>query len=375
MKTWIDAHIDEQLKLLKDLASIPAPSHREEKRVKFITEWLSNIGVKSIVDEAQNVIVPFNIENRNDITVFAAHTDVVFPDYDTNLPVKQDGDILYGPGVGDDTANVVALLMMIKYIKENNLKNANPVMVVLNSCEEGLGNLKGTKQLFKDYSGRIKEYVSFDGYYNGGIVDTAVGSERYKVTCKTIGGHSYLNFGNPNAIAYMSKLINKLDEQEVPKINDVKTTYNFGVINGGTSVNTIAQDVSMLYEYRSASQKAIEIMSNNFEKAINETKCKEASFEIEVVGKRPGNGAIDCAKEDALVNKCFEAIAKVTGDKVLKRRASSTDSNIPLSLGIPAVTFGLVLGDGEHTREEWIKVSSLAVGLEIGLNLFLTYFY
>lgn len=369
MKEWINAHKQEQLELLKELASIPAPSHHEELRAKFICDYLNNLGYKVFIDEALNVVLPLNIDEKNDIHLFEAHIDTVFPDLEP-LKVTQKDNILFAPGIGDDTANVVAILMALKYIKEKNLTPKEPVMFVLNSCEEGLGNLKGTKQIFKTYEGRIKDFISFDGIYGHGYVNEAVGSHRYKIICKTIGGHSYLNFGNPNAIAHMAKLVEILDKQEVAET----ATYNFGVINGGTSVNTIAQNVEMLYEYRSPSQKALEKMENNLNNALKQVNCKDATFELEVVGKRPGNGDVDEKAEEELIKLCDKAVTEVIGKSCLKYRSSSTDANIPLSMGIPATTFGLYLGDGEHTREEWLDVTTLPIGLEIGLKIILNYF-
>ena len=142
-----------------------------------------------------------------------------------------------------------------------------------NSCEEGLGNLKGSKQIMKDFEGRIKEFYTFDGKYPG-LVDRCVGSHRYEVICETEGGHSYGAFGNNNAIAELAKLITKLYEVKVPVKENTKTTYNVGSIEGGTSVNTIAQQAKMLYEYRSDDAECVELMKNTFEKLVAEANAE-----------------------------------------------------------------------------------------------------
>ena len=161
MKKWIETHFEEQLELLKTLAAIPAPSGEEDRRVEFIVDWLSERGFRCRVDTAKNVIIPFFGEADGDISCYIAHTDIVFPDT-SHLPVRMAGERLCAPGVGDDTANVVAILMILLYIKENRLKPNSPVMFALNSCEEGLGNLRGIRQIMRDHAGRIKQVVSFD---------------------------------------------------------------------------------------------------------------------------------------------------------------------------------------------------------------------
>lgn len=375
MNKWIEEHAEEQLKLLKKLAAIPAPSHVEDRRVAFLLKWLDDLGVAgAYADEAKNVIVPFAAADAEGLTIYTAHTDVVFPDV-TPLPVVQDGDILRAPGVGDDTANVVGILMLLKYIAENKLKPKDPVIFVLNSCEEGLGNLKGIRQIMKDFGARTKEHVSFDGPYNFGMVVQAVGSERWRVTAKTVGGHSYAAFGNPNAITELAQLIVKLNEQEVPQKEGVRTTFNVGTISGGTSVNTIAQNAEMLYEYRSNDRGHLAQMRRQFEEALESVRSERAEFSIECVGERPCGGEIDAEALARLHARAAEAIREAVGpDAEILKRPGSTDSNIPLSMGIPSVTFGLYVGDGEHTREEWLEIPSLAKGLQIAFKMVLPHF-
>jgi len=368
---WCEAHKAEQLALLKELAAIPAPSHHEEKRVEFIKAWLEKNGAKNVtVDAALNVLLPFG-DCSKPCTVYAAHTDVVFPDT-TPLPVREEGDTLHAPGIGDDTANVVALMMIAKYLFEHGCAPKEPVLFVFNSCEEGLGNLKGTRQLFADRPGLIKEFISFDGLYEK-VVDRAVGSERWRITVTTCGGHSYGAFGNPNAIAYLAKLIGKLDVQPVPKVEGRKTTFNFGTISGGTSVNTIAQSAEMLYEYRSDEKACLDQMRAQLNAALDECRCDKADYAVECVGERPCGGNVDPAAEETLLNRCQDAVEAVTGTRP-GRRSSSTDANIPLSLGVPATTFGLYIGQGAHTREEWLTTSTIYTGLKIGMLTVLPHF-
>ena len=362
MTAWCAEQTERQLALLKELAAIPAPSHQEEQRVTFIKAWLEKHGAENVrVDEALNVILPFG---EGPYTVFSAHTDVVFPDLEP-LPVREEDGRLYAPGVGDDTANVTALMLCAQYLLEHPELVKKSLLLVFNSCEEGLGNLKGVRQLCKDYEGRITRLISFDGTMEA-ITERAVGSERWKVTAATKGGHSYGAFGNPNAIAALSGMICCLYGQPVPQANGRKTTYNVGTIRGGTSVNTIAQSAEMLYEYRSDDKKCLEQMRQQFHSLMWQLDSEDAHFTRELLGERPCGGDVDGRKQEALLKRCATLVKKHAG-KAPKRVPMSTDCNIPLSLGIPATCFGLYRGAGAHTREEWIETASLPVGLKLGL--------
>ena len=373
MKEWIDRHFEEQVTLLKTLAAIPSPSHQEDLRVAFLREWLRKEGFDSAyTDPAKNVVLPFGQEKEGGITVYMAHTDIVFPDL-TPLPVRMEDGKMFAPGVGDDTANAVGLLMTLRYIREHGLKAKEPVLIVFNSCEEGLGNLKGVRQIMADYGPRIRELISFDGSWKR-MICRAVGSERWKVKASTVGGHSYSAFGNPNAIHHLSLLIARLYEQPLPDWPDQKTTYNVGVISGGTTVNSIAQSAEMLYEYRSDDRKALAMMREQFFRAVSEAGCEKAHFETELLGERPCSGDPDPEAMEKLLARCEKAIRKINGDQPVPRGSASTDANIPLSLGIPAATFGLYLGGKAHTREEWLDIESLRTGLPIAIELITSHF-
>ena len=368
---YIDAHKDEAFDLLIELAQIPAPSHHEEKRAEFCKNWLINQGAKGVyIDEALNVIYPVGCTDDNPIAVFMAHSDVVFPD-ETPLPLTISDGKIHCPGVGDDTANVVALLMAAKYIAENNITPTDcGLLLVVNSCEEGLGNLKGSRKIVSDFGSRIFEFVSFDGGYRG-IVNRAVGSKRYKVEVKTEGGHSYSAFGNRNAIACLSEIIGSLYAVEVPSLG--KTTYNVGLISGGTSVNTIAQHAEMLYEFRSDEAQSLAILQQYFTDILESYRAKGLDITVTLVGDRPCTGNVDAEKEDALALRA-QAAVKQHYDFDADFRPSSTDCNIPLSVGIPAICVGCVDGRGAHTREEYVEISSLHPGLKLAFDLILHHF-
>ena len=355
------------------LARIPAPSHHEEKRAEFCRAWLEEQGAEGVyIDEALNVIYPVGVKVGEPITVYMAHSDVVFPDTEP-LPLEIRDGRIYCPGIGDDTANVVALLMAAKYVTEKGLKPKDGgILFVVNSCEEGLGNLKGSRAIVSTFGDRINEFISLDGYPDE-VINGAVGSKRYLIEIFTEGGHSYSHFGNRNAIAYMANLITDLYAIEIPKMDGVKTTFNVGEISGGTSVNTIAQYAKMLYEYRSSASDALEIMDEKFDEIIERYRNMGIEIKVTVVGERPSTGDVDKERMNRLSNRAAEAIKRHFGSTPMYEYAS-TDCNIPLSVGIPAICTGCVFGGGAHTREEYAEIDSLHPGLKLAFDLILHHF-
>lgn len=368
---YIEAHQQEAFDLLLKLAQIPAPSNHEEQRAAFCKTWLEKQGAKGVyIDEALNVIYPVGCTDNQPVAVYMAHSDVVFPDTDA-LPLKIEDGRIWCPGIGDDTANVVALLMTAKYIAEHNCTPAQGVvLLVVNSGEEGLGNLKGSRKIVENVGSRIREFVSLDGTFSS-CVTKAVGSRRYRVSVDTEGGHSYSAFGNRNAIAYLASLIDTLYTIKVPQKG--KTTYNVGTISGGTSVNTIAQHAEMLYEFRSDERESLEVMEKHFKAAIDFYRTKGIDVKAEVVGDRPCSGEVDPAAEEALVQRIRKAVAAHYGEEI-PLRSGSTDCNIPLSLGIPSACVGCYAGGGAHTREEYVEISSLLPGIKLAYELILSHF-
>ncbi len=363
LEQYVNEHFDETIDLLRTLGKIPAPSHMEDQRAEFCRNWLVEQGAGQVeIDAAKNVIcrIPGKSE---EIVVIMAHTDVVFPDLE-ELPMREEDGKLFAPGIGDDTANLVNLLMSVKYMLEKGLEPNCTLLFAANACEEGLGNLKGSKQIFKDYGPTIREWISYDGYMDK-CTNRAVGSHRYRVTVRTQGGHSYADFGRSNSIAVLAELIHELYQIQPPKRE--KTTYNVGVIEGGSTVNSIAQKAGMLYEFRSADQSCLEEMEGKFNSVIEKFRTQGYDVEVEVIGIRPGSGPVDPGKLQALTDANVVVMESCISEKV-GISPSSTDANIPLSVGIPANTFGTVRGALEHTREEWIEIESMRPGLLMALK-------
>ena len=364
-QAYMDENRQRFIDQIVEMAKIPAPSNKEELRAEYCKKYMESFGAKGVyIDDALNVVYPYHAEG-DDLVVIMGHSDIVFPDM-TEIPVHIDGDKIHGPGVGDDTANAIAVMDMARFVTENNLKPKQGILFVIDAGEEGLGNLKGSRQILKDYAGRVKEVLAIDGGFKG-ICNDAVGSKRYNIKITTEGGHSYGAFGNRNAIFYASTLITTLYSLKVPAIG--KTTYNVGIINGGTSVNTIAQKCEFMYEYRSDKKDALAIMDKMFEATIEAFKQYGIGVEVELLGDRPCSADFD---NSALTNKVVE-IAKKHGFE-MHTHAGSTDCNVWLADAIPAVCFGVYEGRGAHTREEWISISSMDNGKPIFAEVVLSYF-
>lgn len=368
IKEYVKRNKEQALNTLRELCHIPAPSFGERRRAEYCQRWLEDTGAKGVyIDEVNNCILPMNCEGSNEITVIAAHLDTVFPDTESYPEFHEDDTKIYCPGVGDDTASVVVMLYGIKYMLENGIAPPRGILFVCNSCEEGLGNLVGTRQIMKDFERRIKQFITLDediGY----CVNGAVGSHRYKVEAVTEGGHSFSNFGNKNAIAALSEIVTQIYKLDVPRKEGATTTYNVGVISGGTSVNTIAQSAEMLCEYRSDDRECMAIMQEAFENIFEKANNDEVRLNVTLVGDRPCKGDVDTETEERLIDIYQRAVAEVTGQETTLTCAS-TDANVPMSLGIAAVDMGVFRNGGTHTREEWLDKSSISDGLNIFIRV------
>ena len=367
IKAYAAAHADEARQLTEELCRIPAPSGKERARAEFCRDWLERCGTKDVrIDGADNMVLELNAAGSDALTVLMAHTDTVFPDTEP-MEVHQEGGRLLCPGVGDDTANLAVLLVAARFLLEQGITPKHGLVIAANSGEEGLGNLRGSRQLMADYRGRVARMISFDGYYNR-LWNKAVGSARYRVTVRTRGGHSFRDFGAPNAIALLAEIISALyDIQPHWGPAGAVTTYNVGMVQGGTSVNTIAQEASMLYEYRSDEAAGLRGMEEAFLAVVEDFRVRGADIEVESLGVRPCGEGVDPVVQAALSDWSEALLRRYTGGNIVVEPAS-TDCNIPLSLGIPAVSFGLCGGGGAHTRQEWIETASLETGLCIALE-------
>ena len=361
MKHYALASQPRLLSLIKALCKIPAPSHHEQKRAEFVCKWFQDQGFHAYIDDALNVICPWGVTQDNDLVTVMAHTDTVFPDLKP-LPFEETARYFRCPGVTDDTAHLAVMMICARYFMKNYPAPKTGILFVANSCEEGLGNLKGSRKIVSDFGNRLQALITLDGGSTlQRVVNEAVGSHRYRVTVRTEGGHSFNAFGNRNAIHVLATMIDKLYGQQVPQMEGTKTTFNVGTIEGGTSVNTIAQEATMLYEYRSDNRQCLLQMKQQFEAVIEQFLADGFDVDAQLIGDRPCTGDVDREKQKALEELLSASILRMTGEPA-DFASGSTDCNAALAEGIPSVCVSACLGGNCHTREEYLEIESLKAG-------------
>ena len=356
-------------KLIKEICTIPSPSGLEAIKAEFIKRWLIEHGVDDcIIDEKNNVIVNYGNAALTKI-VFMAHIDTVYS-LDVDLKIKENDETIRCPSVSDNSANVAGLMMAIEQLIKNKVvfKNYN-LMFVFSACEEGLGNSDGCRYFMQTYK-NIKEFYTVDGPYSSILCD-AVGSHRYEISVCTKGGHSYTAFGNENSIHIIAQIIDDLYKIVLPKNN--KTTFNVGTIKGGTTINSIASSASMLYEYRSDNNECLHYMQDKFNEIISKHQKSNCEIIVRTLGNRPCSKDVNQDAQELLLNRIEEIHKKVLGRKS-PRGISCTDGSIPLSMGIPASSISVYLGEGNHSaNDELLFKHSLVDGVKLLMETILSY--
>ncbi|HEX5376967.1 MAG TPA: M20/M25/M40 family metallo-hydrolase [Phenylobacterium sp.] len=360
------------------LTEIPAPPFKEAARGKAYLEMLKAHGLTDVEMDAEGNVMGVRAgtatKGKGPFVVMAAHQDTVFPE-GTDVKVRREGDRLMAPGIGDDTRSLATLLAYVRAMDAARIKTRADILFVGNVGEEGAGDLRGTRYLFNSgkYKGRITAFFSMDGSDASRVVDHGVGSKRYKVTFKGPGGHSYGAFGLVNPMTAMAKSVVDLYAVDAPK--SPKTTYSASVTGGGTSVNAIPNEVFMEFDMRSESADELARLDRTLigiidkavegENAARSTRFGRISYEAKVIGERPtGSTPADAA----IVTTTHAAIAALGFTPI--HETSSTDSNVPMSLGVPAVTIGSGgTGGRAHALDEWIDVekASSVKGMQVGL--------
>ncbi|HUP96016.1 MAG TPA: M20/M25/M40 family metallo-hydrolase [Burkholderiales bacterium] len=325
----------------KEIVVIPAPPFKEEVRAKDYHRRFVALGFKNArIDQEGNVIAVRPGNGKGPKLVVSAHLDTVFPE-GTDLAIKEKDGKLYAPGIGDDTRGLAELLSIVRALNATGIKTVGDIWFVGTVGEEGLGDLRGVKALFRDNTD-IDGFISIDGPRSERVVFLAVGSHRYRVTFKGPGGHSFGAFGRPSAIHALGRAIAKIGDIQVPK--QPKTTFTVGTIGGGTSVNAIAGHAAMELDMRSVENATLLKVEANAMKAINDAVAEEnarwgskaITVEVKLVGDRPAGVQ---SPDSPIVHAAILGVEAI-GMKPVIEDASSTDSNLPISLGIPAVTIG-----------------------------------
>lgn len=353
------------------LCEIEAPPFKEQKRAEVYARLFREAGLKNVrIDKAGNVLGERPGAAPRPHVVFSAHLDTVFPE-GTDVKVKREGQMMRGPGIGDDCRGLAVVLAVVRAMNQARVETPGTITFVGTVGEEGLGDLRGVKQLFSDtLEGGIDRFVSIDGT-GLGITHIAVGSLRYRVTFKGPGGHSYGAFGLSNPLHALGRAVATISQFEVPA--DPKTTFNVGRIGGGTSVNSIPFEAWMEVDMRSASPSALEAIDAKFRRAVADAvRDEDARWGKAVLSADPalvGNRPAGRTPAESPIVRAAVSVTRALGLPVALDEGS-TDSNIPMNLGIPAVTIdGGGRGTGAHALDEAFDATDSWKGTERALLL------
>lgn len=347
---------------LIELTEIPAPPFQEQARAAAYLEKLRGLGLEAVEQDAEGNVMGVRRGGGDSLLAVAAHLDTVFPE-GTDVGVRRRGTQLSAPGVGDDTSGLATLLAVVRAMDAAGLSTDADILFIGDVGEEGVGDLRGVKYLFEEgrYRNRIEMFVSVEGGRQLDITTQALGSRRYRVTFSGPGGHSYSAFGLVNPAFALAGAISRLGALRVPE--SPKTTYSVGRIGGGTSVNSIPFESWMEVDLRSEGNDELDELSESFlelvgdaaaaENAARSTGQGEIKVEVEMIGERPSG---ETPLDSPIVQLTTEAYRAFEIEPSYNR--SSTDSNIPINLGIPAITIDRGgMGGRSHSLDEWVDVS------------------
>jgi tripeptide aminopeptidase len=368
VKTLDDIKADDAraLEEQKRITEIPAPPFKEKVRAEYYLKRMQELGFKDASIDAEGNVIALRkgTGGGRPKLVVSAHLDTVFPE-EVDVTVKEKDGVINAPGIGDDSRGLAALLSLVKAMNENGVATVGDLLIVGTVGEEELGNLRGVKALFRDHKD-IDGFISIDGLGISRVVNQSTGSHRYEMIFKGPGGHSFQEFGLPSAIHAMGRAIAKISELQTPA--EPRTTFTVGTVRGGTSVNAIAGEARMTVDMRSNSTEELlkleEKLLGLVKQAVVEENARwntdKISVEINMIGDRPA-GIVEM--DSPIVQATQRAVSTIAREPRVTFAGSSTDSNIAMSLGIPAVTIG---GGGEggnwHSRNEWYKPTDAWMG-------------
>jgi tripeptide aminopeptidase len=364
---------DEQI----EICSIPAPPFGEEERARHLLGKFKELGLdRTCLDEEGNCIGLREGRSLSPLLVVSAHLDTVFPST-TDFRVRRDNGKLYCPGIADDGCGLAALLALLKALEACSIETEGSLLFVGTVGEEGEGDLRGARHLLTrgEWSGKIDAFISFDGPGTDRITHAALGSRRYRVRMKGSGGHSWGDFGIANPVHAIGCAIARLASYPAPR--EPRTTFNVGRVEGGSGINVIPEEATMDVDLRSASPEELQRLDAFFRRCAREAVDDENTarrngdppleLDLRLIGDRPSG---ETPLESTIVRLAEEATRFFGYRPRLDR--SSTDSNIPISMGIPAITLGAGGTSGEsHTLAEWFDPKGRDIGLKRGLLIML----
>lgn len=357
---YIESAHERTLESQVKIAEIAAPTFHEQERAQYMASEFRRVGLENVEVDKQGNVLGWRAGESGDVMVLAAHLDIAF-DPSVKTKVRKDGARWFGPGLGDDSRGLADLLVIAEALNAANIRTHQTILFVANVGEEGNGDLNGVHYLFQEgpYRDRLRAFISIDGWEPASITTGGTGVKRYRIVLHGSGGHSYADFGRASTIHAAARIIDRLSNIQVPKTP--KTTFNVGRISGGTSVNAIAEECSFEVDLRSEDPGELDKIEARLLEAVrlgvgDENQARAASkttvqAENQLIGNRP-------AGRTAEVNPLVQSAmwAERSRGFVPKVAFQSTDANLPMSLGIPAVTLG---GGGKggnaHSLEEWFE--------------------
>lgn len=349
--------VNRVVELAVQIQQIPAPTFHEQKRAEFIQKRFIDEGLQDVCsDETGNVFGRLPGKGNEKPLIVSAHMDTVFP-LETDLTIEWGIELIHGPGLGDNSLGVASLFGLVWSLREREIAPRGDVWLVANVAEEGLGDLRGMKAVVDRFGGDVHAYLVIEGLALGHVYHRAVGVKRYRVTARTGGGHSWSDYGHPSAIHELAKLIVGLSSLQLP--THPRTTMNVGRISGGTSVNVIASEATFELDLRSEGPQALAELIAAAEKLIRQASRPGVNIEAKVIGQRPA-GEISASHPLVLLAKdCLREQGLDAG-----LISGSTDANVPLSKGYPAIVLGMTTGGSAHTVHEYINTAPISQGLE-----------
>lgn len=343
--------------LTVEIQQIPGPTFEEEARASFLETKFREIGLQRVQQDAlHNVYAYYGGDGRGDPLIISAHTDTVFA-ADTDLTVTRNGNQVSGPGIADNSLGVAGLLTVARALRRLDVEPEREVWFVGNVGEEGLGDLCGMRAVVEHFKRRGR-YIVLEGGLFGFLCHEGIGVRRFRISVEGPGGHSWGAFGTPSATHVLGQLIAHLVELDVP--SDPKTTFNVGVIEGGTTVNSIAREASLLLDLRSEEPAALNEVVRQARQIVDQMPTPDGiNVSLEIIGNRPA-GRIG---RGAPLVRWAEAALKEVGCDEPEYTMASTDANIPLSYGLPAVCIGLSRSGNTHRPDEYMDVGTIPAGI------------
>lgn len=338
------------------IQQIASPTFNESERAQFVLHNFEAENLDSVhMDETGNVHARIRGNGNARPLVISAHLDTVFP-MDTDLTLTRTPNQLTGPGIGDNSIGVAGLFGLIWMLRAQNHTPAGDIYFVANVCEEGLGNLRGMRAVVDHYADAPAAYIVLEGMGLGVVFHRGLGVQRYKIWVHANGGHSWADYGKPSAIHEIAQVITRITALSLPE--KPRTTLNIGVIHGGTSINTLAAEASLELDLRSEGQMSLQLLCQQVEDIVHFANRDGVACCAEVIGQRPSG---EISGHHPLAQLAIQALQ--SEDLHPETSIGSTDANIPLSRGYPAVCLGLTTGKGSHTLREFIQIEPLGKGI------------